>query len=83
MTRETLIKIIEEEFDNEPRFSNMIDTFIKAVMLSDSKITECTQDYEDQLTTVISYLDELRDNLIDMEKDEREIGTRLTHKRNK
>jgi hypothetical protein len=72
MTRETLIKVIEEEFDDEPRFSNIIDTFIKAVMLGDSKITECTKMYEDQLSTVISYLDELRDNLLDMEKEERE-----------
>lgn len=80
MKKETLIKLIDEEFgDNQP-FSWLIDVVIKTVIKNDSRVKECTKFYEEQYSSVISYLDELRDGLLDSEKEESQ-SIRVTHKR--
>ena len=82
MKKETLIKLIDEEFSDDKPFSWLIDVVIKSVLKNDSRINECTMAYENQVKEVIIYLDELKDNLLALEKEEQQFGIRITHKRN-
>lgn len=80
MKRDTLIRVLDEEFGDSQPFSWLIDVVIKTVIKNDSRVKECTNHYEEQVKKVNDYLEELKDELLVMEKEESQ-SIRVTHKR--
>lgn len=83
MKRETLIKVIDEEFGDMFTMSWLIDTYLKAFKKNDSRIDKATIDYINQAKLVEDTLTELIYKLKEMEKAELENGVRILHKRKK
>lgn len=81
MKKETLIRVIDEEFGDEFEMSWLIDVYIKAFQRNDSKIKEATKEYWNRVTVVNDTLDNLLDWLLSDEKQEVKNGVRILHKR--
>lgn len=81
MKKETLIKVIDEEFGDALEMSWLVDVYLKAFIKNDNKIKAATIDYENQSQLVRKTLSELYRNLKIMEKAELEKGVRILHKR--
>lgn len=81
MKKETLIKVIDEEFGDALPMSWLVDVCLKAFIKNDNKIKAATIDYENQSQLVRKTLCELYNNLKIMEKAENEKGVRILHKR--
>lgn len=82
MKKETLIKVIDEEFGDTFEMSWLVDVFIRAFQKNDSRITEATKEYFERSSLVYTTLDELLTKLKIMEKQELKDGVRIMHKRN-
>lgn len=66
--KETLVKVIDEEFGDGYPFSWLIDVVIKAILKNDSKVQMATDEYEVDFGLVITTLEELYKQLIINEK---------------
>lgn len=83
MKKETLVRIIDEEFGDEQPMSWLIDVYLRAFKKNDDRITQATKEYITQSNYVRDMLSEMIDRLKEMEKEELENGVRILHKRNK
>jgi hypothetical protein len=81
LKKETLIKVIDEEFGDNKEMSWLINVVKKAFVKNDSRITEATKPYQERANKVNDYLTELYDELVKSEKEEMQSGIRVTHKR--
>lgn len=81
MKKETFIRLIDDEFADSHEFSWLIEVIERAILKNDSRITECTREYEERFNWTINTLHQLGIKLKDMEKEELKNGVRITHKR--
>jgi hypothetical protein len=81
MKKETLIKVIDEEFGDEKDWSWLIDVFQKACLKNDGRITECTNVYEEIVTDIHHTLNDLYLRVKQLENEEIKNGVRILHKR--
>lgn len=81
MKKETLIKLIDEEFGDAQEFSWLIYIFQRAIERNDNRITEATREYFERAKLVRDTLFDLHHKLVTMEKAELKNGVRILHKR--
>ena len=67
MKKDTLIKVIDEEFGDGQPLSWLVDVVRKALTKNDSRIAICTKQYEEQTDHTFKVLDSLYDDLKRME----------------
>lgn len=83
MKKETLVRVIDEEFGDALPMSWLIDVYLRAFKKNDNRIDKATIDYINQAKLVEDTLTELIYKLKEMEKAELDNGVRILHKRNK
>lgn len=81
MKKETLIRVIDEEFGDAQEWSWLIDVFYRAAFKNDRKVNEATKEYWLQSKLVLETLADLFNHLRVMEKQELENGVRIMVKR--
>ena len=67
MKKDTLIKVIDEEFGNGQPLSWLVDVVRKALTKNDRRIAMCTKQYEEQTDHTFHVLDNLYEDLKRME----------------
>lgn len=71
MKKETLIKVIDEEFGDGYPLSWIVDAFYRAIVSNDRKVKMTTDSYERQVSLVRETLHKLSKDVAELEKEEK------------
>lgn len=70
MKKDTLIKLIDEEFGDGHQFSWLLEVIVRSVQKNDSKCQATSDEYEEQFKLVFDTLSKLEKDIKELEKKE-------------